>query len=132
NLTILIAAGNEGPDASTLDTPGTGYNAITVAAMNDAATASRGDDSAANFSSRGPTKSGRSKPDIAAPGQLIHAAAYNSDGLLAMQGTSMATPHIAGAAALLTQLGITDPLAIKAVLINSADGAGWKADIGWG
>src|SRR5438045_3958366 len=44
----------------------------------------------------------------------------------------MATPHIAGAAALLTQLGVTDPMAIKAVLINSADGAGWAPDLGWG
>src|SRR5581483_3806202 len=132
NLTILIAAGNEGPDASTLYTPGSGYNGITVAAMNDAATPARGDDSIANFSSRGPTAGGRSKPDIAAPGQLIYAAAYNSNGLIAMQGTSMATPHIAGAAALLAQAGITDPLAVKAVLINSADGLGWSPNTGWG
>src|SRR5204862_6575023 len=53
-------------------------------------------------------------------------------GLIGMQGTSMAAPHITGAAALLTQLGIADPLSIKAVLINSADGGGWAPDFGWG
>jgi serine protease AprX len=132
NVTLVISAGNNGPDGSSLNTPGVGYNNLSVAAMNDAKTPARGDDSVASFSSRGPTAGGRSKPDIAAPGQVIFAAAYNSNGLIGMQGTSMAAPHVTGAAVLLNQLGVSDPLAIKAVLINSADGLGWAPDLGWG
>jgi subtilisin family serine protease len=49
-----------------------------------------------------------------------------------LSGTSMAAPHIAGAAALIREAGVTNPLAIKALLINTADNTGWRADTGWG
>ena len=48
--------------------------------------------------------------------QGIYSAAFDSDGFVAMPGTSMAAPHIAGSAALLRQAGVRDPLAIKALL----------------
>jgi len=44
----------------------------------------------------------------------------------------MAAPHIAGAAALLRQAGITDPLAIKALLLNTTDQLYWDEAKGWG
>ncbi len=44
----------------------------------------------------------------------------------------MAAPHIAGAAVLLRQRGVRDRLKIKALLINSTDTPGWRADWGWG
>lgn len=77
----------------------------------------------ASFSSRGPTRDGRTKPDILAPGKWISSAAARNDvtgecdptdgqppspsdkkdGLVSFQGTSMSTPITAGAAALIRQ-----------------------------
>ena len=85
----------------------------------------------AGFSSRGPSSLELLKPDVAAPGVVIYSAAIkNGDasvgvvdksGFLAISGTSQATPHVAGAAALLKQLHPTwSPEQIKAALMNSA------------
>jgi subtilisin family serine protease/sugar lactone lactonase YvrE len=133
SLTLAIAAGNGGQAGYGVTSPGIAYNSITVANW-----ASRGVINGS--SSRGPTNGGRDKPDLAAPGTSIYSAGYNWDNVpgssyvfVSMTGTSMAAPHIAGSAALLGSAGITDPLAVKAILINSADSAGaWANDSGWG
>ena len=84
----------------------------------------------ADFSSRGPSVIEGLKPDIAAPGVIIYSAAIttaNPDGVTdpsgfaAVSGTSQATPHIAGAAALVKQLHPSwTPLQVKSALMNSA------------
>lgn len=73
-LVVLAAAGNEGPGRKTVGSPGNSPDAITVGAADDKDTPDPNDDTMAEFSSRGPTKDGRPKPDIIAPGEHIFAA----------------------------------------------------------
>ncbi|RCK76966.1 MAG: peptidase S8 and S53, subtilisin, kexin, sedolisin [Anaerolineae bacterium] len=139
NVVATIAAGNSGPNPQTLLSPGIAPNVISVANVQDYGTLYRVDDSIRNSSSRGPTAGGRKKPDLAAPGTSIVSTSSNWEGAnadwVSLSGTSMAAPHVAGAAALLISAGVSDPLAVKALLINTAEDKGdpgWDSAYGWG
>ncbi len=97
--TVAIGNGNLGIAAhpSSVTYPGDSERAITVGSVND-------DHNREIYSSRGPTGDGRLKPDVMAPGGGVMSAQKGSgDGYVSYSGTSMATPHIAGLAALMAQ-----------------------------
>jgi len=99
-IMMASAAQNAGPGCSTVENPPGIYEATySVGALNT------GTDTIAGFSSRGPVTadgSNRIKPDISAPGTNTRSSTNDSDSsYAAFSGTSMATPHIAGAMALL-------------------------------
>jgi len=114
---VVAAAGNSGGKAYLTGSPATTTAALAVAAVNP------GNAKVAGFSSGGP-RSGDSalKPDLAAPGVDVDSAGYGTGaGSVRYSGTSMATPHTAGVAALTGQAHPTwDAAKLKAALMSTA------------
>ncbi len=137
-IVAVAAAGNEGPDAMTIGSPGNLPYLITVGAITDSWTVDdRNDDYLPDFSSRGPTPSAHIKPDLVAPGG--HMAGLTRPGStlteefpeyqlvngdFVMTGTSQAAALVSGLVALLLQvepeLTADD---VKCKLLSSADPA---------
>ena len=150
-VVAVIAAGNSGPGEETIGSPGTARKAITVGATykKDYPEGTRWDsspvvDQIVSFSSRGPViwtdeegnEKALVKPDILAPGAIICAAqwddawadyeCYDSEHV-EISGTSMATPHVSGAVALLKQRHPDwTPNEIKAALKGTAIDLGYS------
>ena len=131
-VVVVAAAGNrgyqtyetkdgiyEGYTAFSITDPGNADGVITVGATHRFWPHTYG---ISFFSSRGPTGDGRMKPDLVAPGEKITAPLVNED-YGSLDGTSMAAPHVSGAAAMLmarySEL-IGDPRRVKTVLCETA------------
>lgn len=151
-LTILFAAGNDGPNAGTVSSPSTAKNSVTVG--NHQARYNGAPDNLMSGSSRGPTDDGRIKPDIIAPGGYVRScraqeaqdtagSSWQSTWYLEYTGTSMATPNAAGASALIreylleiAQRPSPQGALIKALLVLGAQDINTRDipnnDEGWG
>ena len=150
-IVVVVAAGNNGRDNSmgtngygTIGSPGNDPFVITVGAVNDKKSANKSDDILLTFSSKGPTLIDQYvKPDIMAPGANVLASKpldsylqtqfpnntlagdeqrkIPNDAYFWLSGTSMATPMVSGAAALLLDKEPTlTPDQVKARLMRTA------------
>ena len=133
---VVVAAGNEGRAfvsmasgvsegyrQMSITDPGNASGVITVGATHRHQPHTYG---VSYFSSRGPTGDGRAKPDLVAPGEKI-TAPVPGGGLKSLDGTSMAAPHVSGAAALILARHpelIGQPAEIKRVLCTTATDLG--------
>ena len=145
-LVVVVAAGNGGPGRDTVASPGIDPYAITVGATDDNGTISARDDTLAPFSSWG-TADSNAKPDLVAPGRRIVSirvqgsaldllfpdrvvVAANGATYLRLSGTSMSTPVVAGAVALLLQLRPNlDPDQVKALLVGTTQQYGQDSGV---
>lgn len=135
-VVVVAAAGNlgyqsfetregsyEGYTAFSITDPGNADSVITVGATHRYKPHTYG---VSYFSSRGPTGDGRMKPDLVAPGERIESSLpYNGWGEL--DGTSMAAPHVSGAAAMLMARYVEligEPRKVKSILCESATDLG--------
>ena len=151
-LTILFAAGNDGPASGTVSPPATAKNSLSVG--NHQNRYSGAPDNLMSSSSRGPTDDGRIKPDIIAPGGYVRScraqeatdtsgSTWSNSWYLEYTGTSMATPNAAGAAVMvreyleeIAQRPAPQGALVKALLVLGAQDVGTRDipnnDEGWG
>ena len=135
-VVVVAAAGNRGYQkfqtvdgpfenyaAFSITDPGNGEGVITVGSTHGNWPQTYG---ISFFSSRGPTGDGRLKPDLVAPGERVHSTVLDH-GWAPESGTSMAAPHVSGAAAMLLaryEELIGQPRRVKQILCASATDLG--------
>ena len=137
-IIVVAAAGNNGPVPGSIGSPGNSRKIITVGASDDDTFVEMDGSKIKDYSSRGPTKECIIKPDIVAPGSNIVSCNGMKPGKNNMysikSGTSMATPLVSGAVALLlSKYPCMNGRDVKVRLKNSADDMGLPINQqGWG
>ena len=117
-VVLVKSAGNKGPDEMTLTCPAAAKGDVIVVGAS-----SHDGTGIMDFSSRGPTRDNKPKPDIVAPGDNI-TACKDGGRLPKDEPKSMASPHIAGIAALMLERNPQlKPGQIKAILMEVCQGA---------
>lgn len=102
-LIVVVAAGNMGPNRCTITTPGISRKVITVGCSDDHKEVNVMGSRMVDYSGRGPTGSCVLKPDLVAPGASIISCSNQRAQYTTKSGTSMATPLVSGAIALLLE-----------------------------
>lgn len=132
---VVCAAGNDGPNPMTISMLGAGKNVITVG-CHEGGFFGKSGSLCENHSGRGPSFCAIRKPDLVAPGTRIIScnAQFRKAYYTAQSGTSMATPIVSGALALLLQKEpqLTNEEAKRKLLYSARDlGEPWNKQ-GWG
>lgn len=102
-LVVVVAAGNHGPGPRTITTPGISRKVITVGCSDDYKEVDVMGNRMVDYSGRGPTLACVCKPDLVAPGSGIVSCSNRQGCYMKKSGTSMSTPLVSGAAALLLE-----------------------------
>lgn len=134
-LIVCVAAGNNGPDPYSITMPGISRKVITVGSSDDSDVVEVAGRTLSDYSGRGPSYSCIIKPDLIAPGSNITSCQakrmgirYNRGAYVKKSGTSMSTPMVSGAAALLLS---KEPQLfngeVKRRLCESASDLGWES-----
>lgn len=118
-VTVIAAAGNNGPSHFTVTVPGISRKVITVGACDDD---SADKEFRRGYSGKGPTNCCIVKPEILAPGTKIYSLCHANDGFVYKSGTSMAAPVVCGACALAFEKNPSlTPAEIKLLLYESVN-----------
>ncbi len=135
-LVVCVAAGNNGPEPYTITAPGISRKVITVGSSDDDTKVEVSGRTLSDYSGRGPSYACIIKPDLVAPGSNIHSCQVKKAGLRSSRdsyviksGTSMSTPMVSGAAALL--LSVEPELEngeVKRRVCESARELGWASN----
>lgn len=102
-LVVVVAAGNNGPGRNTITTPGISRKVITVGCSDDNKEVNVMGSRMVDYSGRGPTGACICKPDVVAPGCSIVSCSNQPGKYMVKSGTSMSTPLVSGAIALLLE-----------------------------
>ncbi|MGN0343132.1 MAG: S8 family peptidase [Roseburia sp.] len=132
-IVVVAAAGNNGPRKNSITVPGLSRTVITVGSCDDESVEGHSF-MREGYSGRGPTASCVVKPEVVAPGSGIISCGSKGNTYIAKSGTSMATPVVSGAVALLLQKEPElTPAEVKIRLYESSVDIGREKQAqGWG